>query len=154
MECRGRCSIDCGNDANSMALMACTQNDAPRERGDRRRCPSRRSAAGSRSRWPGPAGGRPPVPVVASGGHQRHIARTACAADRTASATSHAGGTLRSHCPNARRRARRAAAAVYAVLEGHRSTPFHVSRPRETRGRIGRLALVSSLPTDDSMCQH
>ena len=43
---------------------------------------------------------------------------------------------------------------VYAVLEGHWLTPFHVSPPRETRGRIGQLALVSSLPTDDSMCQH
>ena len=43
---------------------------------------------------------------------------------------------------------------VYAVLEGHRSRPFHVSPPRETRGRIGRMALVSSRRTDDSMCQH
>ncbi len=38
---------------------------------------------------------------------------------------------------------------VYAVLEGHWSTPFHVSPPRETRGRIGQLALVSSLRADD-----
>src|SRR5688572_30206787 len=33
---------------------------------------------------------------------------------------------------------------VYAVLEGHRSRPFHVSPPRETRGRIGRVALLAS----------
>lgn len=43
---------------------------------------------------------------------------------------------------------------VYAVFEGHWLIPLHVSRPRETRGRIGQLALVSSLSTDDSMCQH
>jgi hypothetical protein len=41
------------------------------------------------------------------------------------------------------------ALSVYAVLEGHRSTPFHVSPPRETRGRTGRLALLSSLRSDD-----
>jgi transposase InsO family protein len=32
---------------------------------------------------------------------------------------------------------------VYAVLEDHRSLPFRVSPPRETRGRIGRVALLS-----------
>src|SRR3954454_17540415 len=37
------------------------------------------------------------------------------------------------------------ALTVYAVLEGHWLTPFHGSPPRETRGRIGQLALLSSL---------
>jgi len=41
---------------------------------------------------------------------------------------------------------------VYAVLEGHRLIPFHVSPPRETRGRIGRLALLSFQRSNDSTC--
>ena len=41
---------------------------------------------------------------------------------------------------------------VYAVLEGHRLIPFHVSPPRETRGRIGRPALLSFQRSNDSTC--
>jgi hypothetical protein len=43
---------------------------------------------------------------------------------------------------------------VYAVFEGHWSAPLHVSPPRETRGRIGQLALLSSPRADDHGCQH
>ena len=51
----------------------------------------------------------------------------------------------RTHIAHLRRVAQHAQTlTVYAVLEGHRSRPFHVSPPRETRGRIGRVALVSS----------
>ena len=39
--------------------------------------------------------------------------------------------------------------SVYAVLDGPGPTRFHGSRLRETRGRIGQLALLPSLRSDD-----